>query len=191
MKISSLNKKYLLFLIAMLAYNAVAAQKQTLAFPTAEGFGKYTSGYDNEAMLSRLRVTVPFEYETATHHTVQQAYEAVLQHAGVSYKRDAINQRVVDEVCRGTFTYGDKGNAEKTNTSVLLKSNTIYLRVIVQSGAVCTFSYSLDGKKYRTLGNSFTAKEGKWIGAKVGLFCNRPVANNDSGRVEADWFLME
>jgi hypothetical protein len=50
------------------------------------------------------------------------------------------------------------------------------------------FSYSSDGKKYRTLGNPFQAREGKWIGAKIGLFCSRPVSNNDGGRVEADWF---
>jgi beta-xylosidase len=85
----------------------------------------------------------------------------------------------------------DKGNAEKTNAFMILKSNTVYLRVIVQSGAVCTFCYSVDGKEYQTLGNPFTAKEGKWIGAKVGLFCNRPVANNDGGRVETDWFRLE
>lgn len=85
----------------------------------------------------------------------------------------------------------DKGNAEKTKASVILKNNTVYLRVVVQSGAVCTFSYSSDGKKYQTLGNPFTAREGKWIGAKVGLFCNRPVANNDGGRIEADWFRVE
>ena len=48
---------------------------------------------------------------------------------------------------------------------------TVYLQVKVRKGAVCTFAYSLDGKKYTTVGEFFTARQGKWIGAKVGLFC--------------------
>ncbi|MDR3340519.1 MAG: glycoside hydrolase, partial [Candidatus Symbiothrix sp.] len=82
----------------------------------------------------------------------------------------------------------DKGSPEKTNAGVAIKENTIYLRVKVQPDATCTFSYSSDGKKYQPLGNPFQAREGKWIGAKIGLFCSRPVSNNDGGRVEADWF---
>ena len=65
--------------------------------------------HDNQTMLNRLRVIVPFEYEITTQHTAQQAYEAVLQQAGASRSRDAIDQRIVDEVYQGTFTYGDKG----------------------------------------------------------------------------------
>ncbi|MDR1810211.1 MAG: glycoside hydrolase 43 family protein [Prevotella sp.] len=85
----------------------------------------------------------------------------------------------------------DKGNAEKTNATVSLKNNTVYLRVKIQSDATCLFSYSGDGKKYQTLGSRFTAKEGKWIGAKVGLFCSRPVSNNDGGRIDVEWFRVE
>ena len=39
---------------------------------------------------------------------------------------------------------------------------------------MCNFSYSLDGKKYESLGVPFQAREGQWIGAKVGMFCTRP-----------------
>ncbi|MDR2474317.1 MAG: glycoside hydrolase 43 family protein [Bacteroidales bacterium] len=85
----------------------------------------------------------------------------------------------------------EKGGVEKENASILLTGNTVYLRVEIQSNAACRFSYSADGKKYQPLGNTFTAKEGKWIGAKVGLFCSRPVHNNDGGRVEIDWFRVE
>lgn len=85
----------------------------------------------------------------------------------------------------------DKGNTEKINASVELKDNTVYLRVKVEDKGVCSFAYSKDGKKYSSLGNSFTAKEGKWIGAKVGLFCTRPVKNNDGGFAEIDWFRID
>lgn len=34
----------------------------------------------------------------------------------------------------------------------------------------CQLSYSLDGRKFKNAGSSFTAREGKWIGAKAGFF---------------------
>ena len=65
---------------------------------------------------------------------------------------------------------------------------TVYLRVKVIKGAVCTFAYSLNGKKYTT-GDAFTARQGKWIGAKVGLFCVTPNDGN-RGWADVDWFRM-
>lgn len=55
----------------------------------------------------------------------------------------------------------------------------------------CNFSYSLDGKKFRLLGETFQAREGKWIGAKVGTFCTRPaIRTNDGGWTDVDWFRI-
>lgn len=85
----------------------------------------------------------------------------------------------------------EKGTKESVNSSVNLKDATVYLRVKMTSGNKCIFSYSTDGKKYITLGNEFKAKEGKWIGAKIGTFCSRPIPKNDGGRVDVDWFRLE
>jgi len=84
----------------------------------------------------------------------------------------------------------EKGTTEKINASVQLKDATLYLRVKVNPDATCTFSYSTDDKKYTALGNVFQAKEGKWIGAKIGTFCSRPLKGNDGGRVDIDWFRL-
>ncbi|RTQ51762.1 glycoside hydrolase [Hymenobacter gummosus] len=67
----------------------------------------------------------------------------------------------------------------------------LYLRVAVKAGAKCQFSYSLDGQTFQPVGQEFQAKEGKWIGAKVGLFCTRPTKFNDSGNADIDWFRIE
>lgn len=85
----------------------------------------------------------------------------------------------------------DRGSKETVNESVRLSDGEVFLRVRVNAEAVCTFSYSADGKTYKTLGKPFKAREGKWIGAKVGLFCSRPVSNNDGGRAVVDWFVVE
>ena len=64
----------------------------------------------------------------------------------------------------------------------------VYFRVQVATGAVCRFSYSLDGKKFIEVYEAFTAEVGRWIGAKVGLFCTRTTQINDAGYADFDWF---
>ena len=61
---------------------------------------------------------------------------------------------------------------------------------INQPKAICSFSYSLDGKSFSPIGETFTAREGLWIGAKVGLYCTRPKVSNDSGYADIDWFRV-
>lgn len=85
----------------------------------------------------------------------------------------------------------EKGSKETVNESVKLEDATLYLRVKVTPDAKCVFSYSTDGANFSQLGKPFQAIEGKWIGAKVGFFCSRPVSNNDGGRVVLDSFTLE
>ena len=99
----------------------------------------------------------------------------------------------------------DKGKPEQANASVDLSQNTVYLKVRFSCDGkkikgsegghdlivMCNFSYSLDGKKYHPLGNPFQAREGQWIGAKVGMFCTRPaIVTNDGGWADVDWFRI-
>ena len=65
----------------------------------------------------------------------------------------------------------------------------IYLRMVVADGK-CKFYYSLDGRKFRAAGEEFKMREGKWIGAKIGLISVEPDGNTDRGWVEADWFRV-
>jgi beta-xylosidase len=85
----------------------------------------------------------------------------------------------------------DRKGKESVNERISLTDSAIYLRVHVSPDAKCIFSYSNDGKVFITLGKPFMAKEGKWIGAKIGFFCSRPIKNNDGGKVEIDWFKVE
>lgn len=84
----------------------------------------------------------------------------------------------------------DKGNLETENEKITTSESLIYFRVSFDSG-VCAFYYSFDGKHFTKIGKTFKAREGKWIGAKMGLFCLRPVKTNDGGSVEIDWFRVE
>lgn len=85
----------------------------------------------------------------------------------------------------------DKGSAETETASQLFDGRTIYLRVQVKRGAVCSFSFSKDGKDFTAIGGSFNAREGKWIGAKLGFFYTRPGVFNDGGSADIDWIRFE
>jgi hypothetical protein len=106
---------------------------------------------------------------------------------------------------QATCLKADAGGTEQANASVSLTDGTVYLRVTFEADGtkigssegghdlrvMCTFSYSLDGKKYQPLGLPFQAREGKWIGAKVGVFCTRPaIVTNDGGWADVDWFRI-
>ncbi|MDD4771594.1 MAG: family 43 glycosylhydrolase [Bacteroidales bacterium] len=84
----------------------------------------------------------------------------------------------------------EKGAAEEAVATVSVPNGEVYLRVDVRDMKQCQFSYSLDGKKYQNLGSVFQAREGHWIGSKVGLFCTRPGVKNDSGYLDIDWFRV-
>lgn len=84
-----------------------------------------------------------------------------------------------------------KGNAEKEETLMKVANPTIYLRVKVTAGAKCRFSYSADGQTFTDAGTELQAEVGRWIGAKVGIFCTRSTQINDSGYADFDWFRVE
>ncbi len=84
-----------------------------------------------------------------------------------------------------------KGKAETETVIMKLKDKTIYSRVTVRKGAKCQFSYSTDGRKFESIKEDFQAEAGRWIGAKVGIFCTRVTQINDSGYADFDWFRVE
>ena len=71
-------------------------------------------------------------------------------------------------------------------------SREIYLRVLVEAGGKCRFAYSLDGEKFTACGEPFQARQGKWIGAKVGFVCVEPHAEPavNRGWMDVDWFRV-
>lgn len=97
----------------------------------------------------------------------------------------------------------EQGNLEQVSTLAVLEPSRkfeaglfpnyereIYIRVHVDKGAYCRFSYSLDGKKFTEAGTLFKARQGKWIGAKVEMFSVTP-HGKERGWVDVDWFRVE
>ncbi|WP_319226930.1 glycoside hydrolase 43 family protein [Draconibacterium orientale] len=83
------------------------------------------------------------------------------------------------------------GGKEMELHTETFNNNEIYFRIEVEKGAICTFSYSSNGKTFKTVGEAFTAKPGRWIGAKIGYVALREGITNDSGTVDIDWFRVD
>ena len=84
------------------------------------------------------------------------------------------------------------GNGKEEETAnIKIDKIPVYLRVKVREGAECEFYYSTDGKNYSQVGNTFTAKRGRWIGAKVGIFATRDGIVSEAGVADFDWFRIE
>ncbi len=104
---------------------------------------------------------------------------------GVSFKDGKLY------VAQATAKDADKRLPEYENVPFLLNSKEFFLRVKVAKGAMCSFSFSIDGKKFTNAGVPFKAREGRWIGAKVGFFFIRNGKFNDAGSADIDWFRFE
>jgi len=96
----------------------------------------------------------------------------------------------------------DKGQAEQAQVIATLKPTDrdkipyhpaiyldIQLRMTVSDGLV-NFAYSRDGKSFQPVGTAFKMREGKWIGAKMGLVAVEDNEKSDSGLLDVDWFRV-
>ncbi|MDI1240999.1 MAG: glycoside hydrolase 43 family protein [bacterium] len=94
-------------------------------------------------------------------------------------------------VSQATAKDADKGTTETRTDAVEIVRREFFLRVTVGKDAMCRFFYSLDGTRFNEVGQPVKAREGKWIGAKVGFVFTRPGVFNDSGTADIDWFRFE
>lgn len=104
---------------------------------------------------------------------------------GVSFKDGKLY------IAQATARDAERRLPEFENVPFLLSSKDFFLRVKMAKGAVASFSFSVDGKNFTNVGVPFKAREGKWIGAKIGFFFMRPTKFNDGGSADIDWIRFE
>ena len=86
-------------------------------------------------------------------------------------------------------------NADKSKTEKVIlvfpgSGNEIYLKLKVSKGGVCDFSYNTENGSGTVL-KTFTAKPGRWVGAKIGMFCTRTNITNDAGFADIAWIRFD
>ena len=95
--------------------------------------------------------------------------------------------KIIQNVC-------NKASKEKKEEEVAshnINNSAVYLRINVEPGAICTFSYSIDGKRFTNLGKEFTAVAGRWVGARIDIFSFAPDINTKTGYADYDWIRFE
>lgn len=150
---------------------------------------------------------IPAEQFTAT-AKIRFAAKAYHQYGGIIMMgrdySDLVVERIGDEfqLQQRTCIGADDKGKETVNVLATLKPTArdqipyspaiyldIYLRMIVDHGK-CRFAYSLNGKKFTNVGDAFTMKEGKWIGAKMGFVSEETNTQSNRGWIDADWFRV-
>ena len=185
---------------------------QLYGMPTADGFFRLFTyrhpSSDNlwtvPAML--LQKTPADEFMATT--KVRLAAKAENQYGGVIVMGRGYSSLVVERVGdmfqlqQRTCPKADTGGKETVTVLETFKPTAkdkldyhpalymdIYLRLTVDGGKA-TFAYSLNGKTYKAAGEQFTMREGKWVGAKVGLYAIDNNEKSDVGLLDADWFRI-
>ncbi|WP_242082400.1 glycoside hydrolase 43 family protein [Aestuariivivens sediminis] len=103
----------------------------------------------------------------------------------ISHNRDGYFLRQTEAI------HAIRENEERVNEEVKLKSNSAYFKVEVSApDTMCQFFYSENGKRYKKIGKPFKAREGKWIGAKVGLFCVSTQEAKRGGYADVEYFKI-
>lgn len=89
---------------------------------------------------------------------------------------------LVHSICEDADT--GAAETETARTELSAAKGDIFLRVEINNRSVCTFSYSTDGKRFRPVGDTFTARAGRWVGAKTGCFATALIQKNDGGTLD-------
>jgi beta-xylosidase len=108
-------------------------------------------------------------------------------YAWVGVRRDDDRARVVLRGARDA----DRNTPETEDaTRTIATTDSVFLRATFSDGAVVRFSYGTDGVTFTSLGDPFTAKPGRWVGAKVGLFASRASGTRGRGFADFEWFRV-
>ncbi len=82
---------------------------------------------------------------------------------------------------QGRNTNPSEGDPDTVVERVPLRGPSARLRATVEDGGRVQFAYATDDAGFESIGEPFQAQQGRWIGAKIGLFVAR---STDSGVVD-------
>ena len=160
---------------------------------------------DNFTATAKIRLSAKDEGQYGGITVFGMDYQAlVLKRVGDEFQLQQI-----------TCKNADKGKPEEVKTLATLKATEkdkvdyqpaihcdAYLRLKVsylggknadgtnKHEASVEFAWSKDGKKYENVGDKFTMRQGKWIGAKIGIMAAEPAGKKVRGWVDVDWFRV-
>lgn len=188
-----------------------ANYQQWFGMPTSLGVMRIFTDKNDDRIFTTpnlLLQKTPADNFTAT-AKLQLAAKATDQLGGIIMMGQDYSALVVKrvgekfELQQITCHQADKGGKEEVKVLATLEPTSadkipyhpaiyeaLYMRMTVKAGKM-QFSYSKDGKKFKTVGDEFTMREGRWIGAKVGMVAKEPnLEKTDRGWIDVDWFRI-
>ena len=116
---------------------------------------------------------------------------------GLDYSYIAIENtedgyKITQVICKDA----DKDNKEEILAAFRFQKSKIFFKVDVKPEnefdiipkVICNFSFSEDGDNYKPIGKEFIAREGKWVGAKIGIFSSARSKTDKTSFADFDWF---
>ncbi len=161
---------------------------------------------DNFSATAKLRMTAKEAEQYGGIIVMGMDYSSlVLRRVGDAFELQQITCKDADRSKAETITTlatlkptaADKnGYQEALHCDIYLKLSVEYIGGTTKSGenkheAHVKFAYSKDGKKYTDVGETFTMRQGKWIGAKIGLCAAEPAGKKTRGWIDVDWFRVD
>ncbi len=87
--------------------------------------------------------------------------------------------------------YENCGFPPRADATVAVPEAKLLLRVNITDEQKCYYSYSCDGQNFVRIGPEYDVVKGRWIGAKVGLFCVNPDVVDGDGYADFNYFKIE
>ena len=154
-----------------------------------------TQKFPNESFTATSKVRVS---------STQDGQQSGIIVMGFNYCRLAVERQGAGYVIKQIeCTKSDKGKPEVAKTVASVDPTRIngegprasmdldiWFRVKVNPEGLCTFFYSLDGKKWKECGSPFQATAGHWIGARIGFYSIMPEGKK-RGWIDIDWFRID
>ncbi|MEH7386259.1 hypothetical protein V7147_12700 [Bacillus sp. JJ1521] len=130
-----------------------------------------------------FKVTTKLRFAPETKHDLTGLVILGKQHASIAIKQ-------VEEQLGVFYVTGDEEKLQNEVCVGILKADELSIRVEVDEGAICSFSYSEDGVTFTKVDEIFEAIPGKWVGAQIGIYCYNTRHDNSKGYAEFDFFKV-
>jgi beta-xylosidase len=112
--------------------------------------------------------------------------------AFIAVQRNAHGLMVVRSAGKGVDAGGrDEESPSAVELKDVLPAGVVILRAWFEKGGRVRFHAHSDEMKLVDLESVFVARQGVWVGARVGLFTSSPAETTHPGRADFDWFRIE
>lgn len=172
------------------------------AFPSANGTLRMFSVYNPDSLQNlwqlpniwgqklpaeKFRVKMKVRFNPLH---LQERFGLVM--LGSSYATLMLEKRAngIYAVCKENKE-ADKKGTEKEIAAFPLKGNVFCIELTMEKEGIYHFAFGENDVAGTSVAKMFTAKPGRWVGAKIGLFCSRQNITNNAGFADIEWIRFE